>query len=370
MTLTAGQPNCPQNGCNSQELLGLPLLNGNSTFQANSWNTDVQIAEFGQVDFRIVGGLKVTAGIRYSHLEYDFTNTGAGPFYGPATTYSGSHAESPITPKYGVSYQFDSALVYASASKGFRPGGAQIPAATNVCEPDLRALGLTTSPSQYDSDNLWSYELGGKLQFLDNTLHLDASVFKIDWNNIQQEVSLPVCGGGFIDNLGKATSKGFDLAAQFKPNTHLLFGASTGYTNAKFTKTLSVANGVVLVRDGDWIAGAGAPWTANVNAEYSQTLLGKYDGFIRLDERYQSRWPTPDPTAYGYDPGLPPLPEQKQLNAKAGVRFESLEVSLFANNLTNAHSLLALTHDALGSPLYYGIAQTPRTIGVVANYRY
>jgi iron complex outermembrane recepter protein len=370
MSLTAGAPICPANGCNSQQLLGLPLLNGNSLFLASDYSSDEQVAGFGQIDFRIVGGLKLTAGVRYSHLDYKFNTSGAGPFYGPASSTSGEHTESPVTPKYGLSYQFDSALVYASASKGLRPGGSQTPAAANVCGPDLKALGLASNPTQYDSDSLWSYELGTKLQFLDNSVHVDASVFKINWNNIQQAVPLPACGGGFIDNLGTATSTGFDLSTQYKPDSHFLFGASVGYTDAKFTRTFALANGEVLVHDGDPVADAGAPWTANVNAEYDQRLFSGYDGFIRLDERYQSRWRTPDPTVYGYDPGLPPLPEQKQLNAKAGVRLDSFEISLFANNVTNAHSLLALTHDAIGSPLYYGIAQTPRTIGIVGNYHY
>ena len=368
--MTAGAPGCPASGCNSQELLGQPLLNGTSLFQVSQNTLDEQIAGFGQIDFRIVGGLKLTAGVRYSHLEFKSTSSGAGPFYGPPSTTSNEHTESPVTPKYGLSYQFDSALVYASASKGFRPGGSQSPAAATVCGPDLRELGLTSNPTQYNSDNLWSYEIGTKLQFLDNSLHVDASAFRIDWNNIQQPVSLPACGAGFIDNLGKATSTGFDLAVQYKLNSHLLFGATTGYTDAKFTQTIALGNGEVLVRNGDPISGAGAPWMASVNAEYDQHLFSGYDGFVRLDERYQSRWRTPDPTIYGYDPGLPALPERKQLNGKAGVRFESFEISLFANNVTNAHSLLSLAHDSIGAPLYYGIAQTPRTIGIVGNYHY
>jgi hypothetical protein len=52
------------------------------------------------------------------------------------------------------------------------------------------------------------------------------------------------------------------------------------------------------------------------------------------------------------------------------VRFDSFEVSLFVNNATNAHSLLALNHDTAGSPLYYGIPQVPRTIGITGDYHF
>ncbi len=370
MTMTAGLPFCPAGGCDSAQVLGQPLLNGNSLFLIHNYNSDMQFAGFGQLDFRIVGGLKLTAGLRYSHLNYKFTNSGAGPFYGTAGTTTGSHSESPVTPKFALAYQFDSALVYASASKGFRPGGSELPTTSTVCTPDLQKLGLSASPTQYDSDSLWSYELGSKLQFLDNRLHIDASVFRIDWKKIQQLISLPICGGGFITNLGSATSSGFDLSIQYKPNANFLFGGTAGYTDTKLTQSIEVSDNVFLSRDGGPVGGAGAPWSASVNAEYHRPVSSGYEGFVRLDGRYQSQWRTPDSTVYGYDKDIPALPEQKQFNAKTGVRFDNVEISLFANNLTNAHSLLALNHDAAGSPVFYGITQTPRVIGILGTYRY
>ncbi|HEX4243653.1 MAG TPA: TonB-dependent receptor [Steroidobacteraceae bacterium] len=370
MAMTVGLPFCPSNGCNAGQLLGVPLLNGNSLFLFHHYETDKQFAGYGQVDFRIVGGLKATAGVRYSHLENTFSDDGAGPFYGPAGTTAGSHSESPVTPKFVLSYQFASALVYGSASKGFRPGGSNGPGSAAVCGPDLAKLGISASPDQYDSDSLWSYELGAKLQFLDNRLHVDASVFKVDWKNIQQLVSLPACGGGFIANLGTASSTGFDLAIEYKPNANFLFGGNAGYTDAKLTSTILLPSGGYLTQSGAPVGGDGAPWSASINGEYRRPVMADYEGFLRLDGRYQSRWQTPDPAMYGYDPGYPPLGEQKQFNARMGVRFSGAEVSLFVNNLANSHSLLALNHDAIGSPLYYGIPQIPRVIGVMGTYRY
>ena len=53
-------------------------------------------------------------------------------------------------------------MVYGTIAKGFRPGGAQAPVDPNFCASDLATLGLTASPRDYDSDSLWSYELGSK----------------------------------------------------------------------------------------------------------------------------------------------------------------------------------------------------------------
>ncbi len=76
-------------------------------------------------------------------------------------------------------------------------------------------------PGQYCSDSLWSYELGSKNSFFDHTLAINASIFYIDWTNIQQNVYLPTCGEQFTANLGKAKSEGGDLEILYRPLTQL-----------------------------------------------------------------------------------------------------------------------------------------------------
>src|SRR5713226_5810785 len=78
-------------------------------------------------------------------------------------------------------------------------------------------------PGQYSSDSLWSYEIGSKTTFLDHRLQINASLFYIDWSNIQQNVYLPVCGEQFVANLGKAKSEGGDIEVLYKPIDVLIF---------------------------------------------------------------------------------------------------------------------------------------------------
>ena len=84
---------------------------------------------------------------------------------------------------------------------------------------------------------MWSYELGSKNSWIDRRLLVDASVYYIKWNNIQQNVNLQ-CGFQFTENLGVAQSRGFDLQAQFKVNDALMVGATYGYTDAYYTQTV------------------------------------------------------------------------------------------------------------------------------------
>jgi outer membrane receptor protein involved in Fe transport len=86
-------------------------------------------------------------------------------------------------PKIGLSYQAnEDTMVYASASKGFRAGGAQAYA------PFCALAGLpVTDITQLKSDTLWSYELGTKVQLPNPGLLISAAAFHIDWKNLQQQ---------------------------------------------------------------------------------------------------------------------------------------------------------------------------------------
>ena len=55
------------------------------------------------------------------------------------------------------------------------------------------------------------------------------------------------------------------------------------------------------------------------------------------------------------------------------MRFSGLDLSVYANNLTNAHPLMFesrdIAYDATDT-LYFGRGVRPRTIGLTATYRY
>ena len=146
-------------------------------------------------------------------------------------------AQTPITPRFSLSYQYtDKDLLYATAAKGYRPGGSNSPNATAnpLCDASFKALGLTCVPSTYDSDSLWSYELGAKDSLFNNRLAFQTSVFYIDWTGIQTNVNLPSCGAFYTANRGKAISQGFDFQVQAILVEGLEVSANVGYTNVYY----------------------------------------------------------------------------------------------------------------------------------------
>jgi iron complex outermembrane receptor protein len=369
---------------------------------------DKQIAAFGDLTYKLTDTLKATAGLRVSKLNYDLTVVSNGPFVGININSYASGSDNPVTPKAVLSWQPDrDNLVYASGSKGFRPGGLNIPVAS-ICNLSLSALGLSQVPGNYGSDNLWSYELGSKNQFLDHRLEIDTSLYFIDWNQIQQNVYLPSCGEQFTANVGKARSKGGDFEVIYRPIPALTLDLTAAYTDARLTNTSCAstqvynmassacvepnATGVPVSRPissaGDALLGA--PWAFTGSAEYHFAQWAGHLPYLRIDYQHQNAqrnlFPIQDANNALIDPTLRGPPVLNNLSLRAGMRFNGFDVSAYANNLTNSNPLLFDSRDIApyaGPPgtgasqlgpttdnLYFGRGVRPRTIGLTATYRY
>jgi len=142
-------------------------------------------------------------------------------------------------------------------ARGFRPGGNNAqPSTTPTCVAALKQFGLANGvPPSYNSDSVWSYEIGAKMRFADNRIQIDGSVFHIDWNNIQTATNINGCGSGETLNLGAATSNGFDLDVDANVTSQLSLGMTV--SNVKATYNQTIGQGVnTVVTKGDWIGGA------------------------------------------------------------------------------------------------------------------
>ncbi len=67
------------------------------------------------------------------------------------------------------------------------------------------------------------------------------------------------------------------------------------------------------------------------------------------------------------------LPLTKNLQMRAGLRFNGFDVSVFADNLLNQHPELFRSRDVAddtSDQLYFGRGVRPRSYGLTATYRY
>ena len=348
-----------------EEYFGSPLVDG-FAYITDDRTKDEQLAAFGQLDYKLTDRLTVTGGLRVSYTKFDFVSSTDGPYFGKSSV-PGSTSQTPVTPKFGISYETDGdGLLYANISKGFRVGGAQRPAPV-TCAGDLAALGIDQIPQTYGSDSVWAYEAGAKGTFFDRKVQAEASIFQLDWSNIQRSVSLAQCNLSYIDNLGSARSRGFDLAITARPVPALTLGASVSYTNAKYAVDVPVAPPNFIVRDGDTLGIR--PWTVYLNGQLDFPL-GSGEAYIRADYSYESKnKQAPRPNRVGYDPLIPRPPETHLVSMRAGSNFDGLDVSVFVDNLFDSKTNFGLNRDTSNSPVFYGGSFRPRTVGLTVSYR-
>lgn len=360
---------------------------------------DRQFAGFGEADIKITDQFKLLLGARVSYTKFNIQSLSDGPQNGGPNPGNHSASETPFTPKVGLQFQANpDNMYYFTYAKGFRPGGGNpnVPGGP-VCGQDFHNFGIAGAPPTYKSDTVNSYEVGAKNN-LNRTVQLDTSFYYIQWNNIQQNVVPPICQIQWTQNLGKAIAKGFDVQANFDLTHGASLETSLGYTDAQYTQDAFVgapAPGLLpVVARGDAIAGENGivtpPWTATIGPQYKFTVLD-HDSFVRLDYEWSSgeKW-TPasrDARTAQFDAGannLPsltlPLFSQHILSMRAGTQFDHLQLSVFADNLTNSHQLLNSNHEVmtsdpntgvpLASPLYRNISNRPLTFGITAVYKY
>jgi outer membrane receptor protein involved in Fe transport len=352
------------------EAWGEELLPGGLDYINDTQAKDTQEALFANATFLVTPQLKLIGGLRYAWTHFDFSNLNDGPQDlldngGVPAVTGGSKDENPLTPMGSVSYQIThDDMVYATAAKGYRIGGATPPLPVQACGAGY--------PTSYDSDSLWSYEIGSKDRFFDRRLQISGSAFFIDWSNIQQAFYVPSCGIQFTTNAGTVYSKGFDMQSQFQVTHALDLEMTVGYTDAYFAKTALDASGDVLDKPGDTLDIP--PWTATFAAEYKFRIADQYDAFARVDYSFTSQRtkpiPNEDPRTAFYDAGLRPDPATNLVNLRIGATLQKWDLEMYLNNVLNSHPQLSLQHQDQWTTLYEAQTFRPLTLGLSATYKY
>jgi iron complex outermembrane recepter protein len=350
----------------AQELKGVPNANVLTFIDSREAK---EKAIFGDVSYDILSNLKATVGVRWFEDDATFTQYTNGLFYGNVgTTYNAPPFNaSGFTPKYLLEYRATpDVLVYGSAAKGFREGGENIalpPGPAPIgCDTDLHNLGLTAAQvANFKSDNLWNYEVGAKSSFADHRFTLNGAAFWIEWDQIQQLVSLPLCGYGVTANAGHARSQGVELEFNGRLTPELTLGVAFGYEDARITEKGAtpqpVGSPVYQVPKVNYAA----------NLEYARPMTPEWSGFARASYAY---------VGHSYSGNnYPPLEYRASYNIadlRLGARRSSLELTAFVKNLTNKHANLGdailIGAEVPGMPRF--VINQPRTIGLEGRYSF
>jgi iron complex outermembrane receptor protein len=381
-------------------------------FQANlrADILDEEAAVFAEANYWFVPEkLRMTAGIRYSKVDLDYSQYNFGQFSGRLVTTNGALLEGetsdkPVTPKLGLQYQFTGdKFVYASASKGFRAGGVSSQVSQTICQAALDNIGITAADIKptFGPDTVKSYELGGKFRLFDR-MQLNVAGFRIDWEDVQATTTL-ACGQGFTANGGRARSEGGELSLQLRPIDPIQIYLNASYIDAHYVDPVTgpVGANAIVAPTPSFNAGDKfdvPPFSLSGGAEYDFDI-GPVRSYVRLDATYQKAYTSGATLGAGGFAGnffTRNNPERTLVNLRAGMQFESgLEANLFVLNLLGEDQLITGFGDGrLCTPVSPGPGQpvpapaadcsnygnynpfveqtyeTPRRYGIQLNYRF
>jgi iron complex outermembrane receptor protein len=343
--------NVPSPGANAATggALGTDLA-----FAENSPNVDRQQAGFLDVSYDVTSEFQVSVGARRAHLQHEFTVAAQGYLNGGSSVSTGKYSEDVTTPRYTARYEFSPGqTLYVSAAKGFRIGGvnSKVP---DICDAQLAEVGLSNG-SPFDSDSLWSYEVGSKNSWAGGLVKSRLAAYHIDWKSIQQTRYLSSCGFNVTTNSGAAVSNGGEFELDAAPVEHLTTNLALGYEHARITEATSGSLTVV----GQPLTGV-PEWTGSATAQYT-VPFGPRDWFVRGQYTYTGSRTSFNNVVTGRNESSYSL-----VNLRIGMNQDRWEVALFARNLFNKYAeladLLPESAELPGRPRW--LIARPRTIGI------
>ena len=207
-------------------------------------------AAYGQLTFNATDALHLTVGGRYTHDEKrGKLLISRGNAYGPvdgdlaslsrptlplltpaqltAIGYTPLNAKwNRFNPTATIAYDFsDSIHAYAKYATGYRAGGAS---------------SRTTNYQAFNPEDIKSYEIGLKTDFLDHRVRLNLAAYRMDRKNSQVDIStLQPSGSSTFNNLltinapGVTKIRGFEADLTIKPTDGLTLSAAYAYTYTK-----------------------------------------------------------------------------------------------------------------------------------------
>ncbi|BCT91333.1 TonB-dependent receptor [Lysobacter helvus] len=288
----------------------------------------------------------------------------------PCSVFNKRVKESGSLGRFNVNWKLtDDALLYATYSEGYRPGG-------------INRRG-TLPP--YLSDYLKNYEMGWKTSWLDKRLTFNGAVFRQDWDDFQYSY-LGQNGLTEIRNAAKARIDGLEAELQWAVNYNFLLTGGFAYYDAKLTETYCgftdlLGNPVTVCPAGtinpqtgeavdgpQALSGARLPITArfkgNLTGRYTWDI-GEYEAHVQGAVFHQGDRRTDLRDAESALLGT--LDAYTTLDLSAGWRRGAWSMDIFIKNATNETTELSKFAECAvltcgNQP--YTVSTPPRTFGV------
>jgi outer membrane receptor protein involved in Fe transport len=423
-------PNCPADivpgtgtACmgNIAPVPGSTVNNPNTRPDNDGFMEDVQRgykqkAYFASVDYDLIPKtLTATFGAR--HYDYDIdqkgtVNTSFGCFEAPAPCYgySTNMDKEKLKRSYkGTKYRANltwhitpDAMVYATWSQGYRPGGFNRKSGTALLGTDGKKQYI--KPLDFAPDNLENKEIGFKSEFMNHRIQVNGSIYQEDWKDVQTGLFNP----GVLGNLTLAVNgadyrvKGAEFQVTARASEALTLIGSISYNDA------TQVNSPFLINNNPASAGFGKPITEyvfrgqvksisntfgnpgtptayspkvqfNARARYDWQM-GDYGAFwqigaIHVGEMYNNT--NTDPSVNGDDPTKIQninttlfrfkMAAYTTYDASIGIAKDNWNLQLYGQNLTDQN---ASTFTSTAQFIKTEVVLRPRVLGVKVGMKF
>lgn len=267
------------------------------------------------------------------------------------------HSWDRFTPKVALKYYFnDSAMMYTLFSTGFRSGGYNGRATTPI--------GLT---AHYNPESVKNLEIGGKTEWFDHRLRLNADGFYTLYDDKQEEVHLPTTIGTgqetVIKNAATAILYGVEVELLAMPIDGLTIRGNVGYLHAEYDKFKGDVNGDGIVTDNTHLKLRHAPtYTGSLSATYDWNL-GPGEAWVRGAWQYIGAEEVTflnDPQAHNK--------RQNLVSASINYKYKNAQFSIYGHNLLKDDAY-QIGYNVAGL-WTYAAPRAPRTYGVQLTYSF
>lgn len=228
---------------------------GHNYFRSSNPYKVESYALFGETYWNVTEEVKITAGLRYTADNKEFTRVPSqlllapglvgGGFVGSGYPIDGVTEQNfqEFTGRLVADWQpelsfTDQTLVYASYAHGYKGGGANPPPIG--ANPD--ALFFPVQPQTYRPEFVDAFEIGTKNTLLDGGLILNATAFYYDYKDYQ--VSQIVDRTALNENFD-STNWGVELETVWFPTEQIRINANLGYLNTELgegSQSIDVTN--------------------------------------------------------------------------------------------------------------------------------
>lgn len=340
--------------------------------------TTTSWAAYFNAAFALTDRLNLGLGVRYTDEEkdYDRSTSTFSNFPGltadPAFAFRIKDSWTDTSPMVSLDFQAtDNVLLYARYARGFKSGGFN---------------GRANNPgeqSPYDPEEVSSYELGLKSDWLDGTLRANVALFYNDYTDFQARVSGtttdPATGVPnpelTVLNAGELEISGAELELSWLPVDALLLDLQVGYLDAEY-KDFDDARFTSFGGSRAFQTPAFSPeWTGRLGATYTLELGDK--GSLRLAgaARFRSRMALAvDNTFINTDTEIEGLFQDDYWLYDASVLWTDADggfsVGVYGKNLSDeVYRTDGQEFSSVGNirTVYYG---APRTFSIVATLRF